>query len=75
MGEEKGKKPPRIGLISLASALVAYTLVFSSLTGHLVTPLEGKGAGLVIILFMYAIFRLALTLALWARGRVRKRSV
>jgi len=74
MAEEKGKKPPPIGLISLAAAAVIYTVVFSLLAGKLVTPLEGKGFGFLVILFLYAVIKLVLGLILWVRDRGRKAS-
>jgi hypothetical protein len=74
MAEEKRKGPRHIGLISLAGAFVVYTLVFSLLTGQFVTPFEGKGFGLLVILFLYVVFRVVLTFAvwLWVRTPVRK---
>lgn len=74
MAEEKRKEPPQIGLISLVLAFVVYTLGFSLLSGHLVTPMEGKGFGFLVILLLYAVFKLALAFGFWVRGRLQKRS-
>lgn len=68
MANHKPTRPTQIGLVSLLCAFVTYTILFSVLAGRVVSPLEGKGSGLVVILVLYLVFRLALSLAYWLRA-------
>ncbi len=70
MANQKHTRPTQIGLVSLLCAFVAYTIVFSVLAGRVVSPLEGKGSGLVVILLLYLVFRLVLSLAYWLHARM-----
>jgi hypothetical protein len=73
MAEEKKEDPPPIGCISLILGFVVYTVGYSLYSGHLVSPMEGKGGGFLVILFLYAVFKLLIISWIAIRNRLQRR--
>ena len=76
MAEQKAKhKLPNLGLIAFICAFVTFTVVGSILEGRFITPLEGKGGGLLAVLLLYVVFRVVLTIGSWVYRRIQKKAV